>query len=63
VNRVSGQSRRSPSQVYEQLCEHRARNPCTHLAIDLNYPGTAQGHTRESLELFASEVAPKLRAE
>ncbi|MBI4694379.1 MAG: hypothetical protein HY749_10170 [Gammaproteobacteria bacterium] len=49
------------SEVYERLCEHHEKNPSTHLAIYMNYPGTEQGYTRESMELFASEIAPKLR--
>lgn len=52
----------SPEEVFQRLCEHREQNPYTHLAIYMNYPGTAQGYTRESMELFASEIAPRLRA-
>ncbi len=52
----------SPSEVEEQIAEFQANSPGTHLAMYMNYPGTDPGYTRESMELFAAEVAPKLRA-
>jgi alkanesulfonate monooxygenase SsuD/methylene tetrahydromethanopterin reductase-like flavin-dependent oxidoreductase (luciferase family) len=52
----------APAEVHERLAAFLERSPCTHLALYMNYPGTDPEHTRESMELFAAEVAPRLRA-
>jgi alkanesulfonate monooxygenase SsuD/methylene tetrahydromethanopterin reductase-like flavin-dependent oxidoreductase (luciferase family) len=52
----------APDEVYERLAEFQEQSPGTHFAMIMNYPGADPAHTRESMELFAAEVAPRLRA-
>jgi alkanesulfonate monooxygenase SsuD/methylene tetrahydromethanopterin reductase-like flavin-dependent oxidoreductase (luciferase family) len=51
-----------PDAMYESLKAYLEASPCTHLVVMMSLPGTDPEHTRESIKLFAEEVAPRLRA-
>lgn len=51
----------SPEQVYQGLREFCALTPSSHLVLMAALPGMDPARTRNSLELFAREVMPRLK--
>jgi alkanesulfonate monooxygenase SsuD/methylene tetrahydromethanopterin reductase-like flavin-dependent oxidoreductase (luciferase family) len=52
----------TPDFVYEGLRDMLQRSPCTHLVLMGILPGAPVEGTRRSVELFAREVMPRLKA-
>ncbi|MGB1884579.1 MAG: LLM class flavin-dependent oxidoreductase [Gammaproteobacteria bacterium] len=53
----------TPDFVYEGLRDLLKRSPCTHLVMMGILPGAPVEGTRRSMELFATEVMPRLKAD
>lgn len=55
----------TPDEVYESLVKYIQSSPeeapITHLVVMMDLPGVKPEHARESMKLFAEEVAPRLR--
>jgi len=53
----------SPETVLAQLLAAHEDSPGTHLTLMMSLPGAEPSRTRHSMELFASEVMPRLKAQ
>lgn len=53
----------TPDFVYQGLRDLLQRSPCTHLVLMGVLPGAPMEGTRRNVELFASEVMPRLKAD
>jgi hypothetical protein len=51
----------NPQDVASKLNASLAKVRTTHLVLGMNLPGLAPERSRSSMELFAREVAPKLK--
>ncbi|MEH2013969.1 hypothetical protein [Nostoc sp.] len=56
INYVVG----SPATVAAQLNEYVAATQVDRLGIKIHLPGLANEHVRQTMKLFAQEVAPKV---
>jgi alkanesulfonate monooxygenase SsuD/methylene tetrahydromethanopterin reductase-like flavin-dependent oxidoreductase (luciferase family) len=51
-----------PDAVFDQLCAYHRESPGSHLTIMMSLPGADPTRTRNSMDLFAREVMPRLKA-
>jgi len=51
-----------PDSVFEQLCAYHRESPGSHLTLMMALPGADPSRTRNSMDLFAREIMPRLQA-